>query len=169
MIHLNTWPYSLLPVAGSFGPHKGHAFLRQPSAHHDPELSLFQLSNRGSIHRLDFRMSGETRSGPPTAPPKFNWSRDVDALSNKAARLRSDPGPSAQRAFARVDFTPVYAREHHSDLMSHTIYHDQLIDISRGPEVKESDGHMPTISEMLEKMPPLWREPKASPDHLVTT
>lgn len=124
MVHLNVWPYSLLPVADSFGPHKGHAFLRQSSANQYPELSLFQLSNRGSIHRLDFCMSGQDRSVPPTTPPKFSWSRDVEALSEKAAHLCSDPGPSALRTFARVDFTPVYARKHFSDLMSHAIFNE---------------------------------------------
>jgi hypothetical protein len=97
-IHVNSNPYCLPPVSGSYGPHQGHVFLKYPSG---TDFSVVQLSERGGIHALDFAIStGPEHQGIPPA--------DVGGL-DPILNSRTDPGPAELRESKKADLSLAYA------------------------------------------------------------
>lgn len=98
-------PYALssLPLGSR---RVGHAFLRHPSQSHDKSAMLLQLSERGSIHRMDITLddAASDRSGMDT----HYWSSDIQAIERATEGSREDSGSLSQRTHTEVDLQDAY-------------------------------------------------------------
>lgn len=112
LLHINFPPYSLPPTPGFTVPRGGYSFFRHPSDHSYTDVSLFHLSERGHIDRLDLHVprDGHT-SAIVEASSQLEWSNDVKMLNMQSANLRADFGTLGSREFLQVDFSPSYKSE----------------------------------------------------------
>ena len=104
LIRSNVPAYSLPPVSGYDTRNTGHLLSKHPS-NGGNRATLYQLSERGSIHGLDFGF-------PPfnTDRQDYEWSADVRRLA-AAAHIRTDMGPLAPQVASEVDLHPAYRSE----------------------------------------------------------
>lgn len=120
---------SCLPHNGQvFTAYDGHALVALPS---DVELTLFRLSERGSIHRQDIRVAqpdedqpGSVREGQVTR----QWDEDVQTLEEQVSQLQIDFGPAGGRHYTEVNLRGAYEStlfRPHNDIY----FHDQCSDI----------------------------------------
>lgn len=108
LAHLFVPPYTLpsLQVPGSTRP--GHAFFRHPEDTKD-NVCFIQLSDRGSVHRMDFQYSS-TASGSPIMCDggSVKWSEDVYELEKDLENRHAEPGPMGERRYEETDLTDAY-------------------------------------------------------------
>lgn len=105
--HLMAPPYALpnIPVVGD--RRIGETVFRHPNDIDTTSAILLQMSDRGSIHRLDLDLSlgsTEFRSSGRT----HDWSLEVLELEKTMETAVADVGILSDRAYTEVDLEPVY-------------------------------------------------------------
>jgi hypothetical protein len=108
LLHVNVSPYALPFVSGRDERYSGFTSFRHHLDLDDTCVSLFQLSNRGAIHRLDLGVDGEAKHLPGLG---FEWSAEVKELDLQAAGIRPHSGSLEARRPNPVDLGPVYNRK----------------------------------------------------------
>ncbi|GJE90784.1 hypothetical protein PsYK624_069280 [Phanerochaete sordida] len=148
--HLNGLPYTLphIPVIG--GRRVGHAVFRHPNDPFDSTALVLQLSDRGSLHRLDVVLGSDERASEGFSRT-HEWSHEVLDLDNEAQSAVADEGQFSGRAFTEVDMEPMYKR------------------------IYGMDGHQPpaddpdTFYDTLDALPKFWRDAEAPIEQVLTT
>jgi hypothetical protein len=112
MTRIDAPSYSLL----SCSPEDGHCvdstLVRHPLEQDNDSAVLIRLSDRGSIHRLDFTLSGTEQS-----PGEIHiWPTELDQLEKKNDRLQPTYGHLSERTFNEIDLEPVISRKSRSIL-----------------------------------------------------
>ena len=111
LLYINAQPYSLQSVLGPT-PYMGHTFFRHPSSPSESEISMFMLSERGSVHFLDLEMPMSGEETPPKDVGNIvEWSEDVKELNVRANDLRSDFGYLGARDGGEVNLHSIYDSE----------------------------------------------------------
>jgi hypothetical protein len=105
LIHSNVPSYSVPPVSGYDTRNAGHLLFRHPSNSSKTATTMYQLSERGSIHCLDLDF-------PPVSQimrecERCDWSPDVQSLE-EAANVYPDMGPLASQIACEVDLHLAY-------------------------------------------------------------
>jgi hypothetical protein len=104
LIHANVPPYSLPAVSEYEARITGHLLFRHPSNPNNAMTSIYQLNDRGSIHRLDLGF-------PPINQIKTegvrSWSTDLQKLAETSS-VYPDMGPLASQVATEVDLRPAY-------------------------------------------------------------
>ncbi|CAL1705209.1 unnamed protein product [Somion occarium] len=148
LAHLFVPPYTLpsLQVPGSTRP--GHAFFRHPEDTKD-NVCFIQLSDRGSVHRMDFQYSS-TASGSPIMCDggSVKWSEDVYELEKDLENRHAEPGPMGERRYEETDLTDAYT----------SLF------------CGEDSGDNPNATyDVLDTMPVFWQKQEAPVEHILTT
>lgn len=102
LVHLERQPFRSrhsLPTAD--GQFTGHALFHNPLKSGMQEMTLFSLSQRGSVYSLDFGLSTIINR-------KLDWSADMNNLARRAQELRPDTGKLGAREKTEVSFSPFY-------------------------------------------------------------
>ncbi|KAI0372898.1 hypothetical protein BV20DRAFT_990286 [Pilatotrama ljubarskyi] len=153
LVHLYDAPYALPPALRPDGPHLGYAFFQQATLSGSKSMSIFQLSERGSISLLNLqRLSKDVaQETPNSARRRVDWPPDVLKLKEDADAARSDLGPLAGKAHSIVDLQPAYQRlfveRKHEDLAAQTN----------------------VVFDTLERMPSFWQDTEVGIEHSLTT
>ncbi|KAI0699676.1 hypothetical protein BC835DRAFT_1304385 [Cytidiella melzeri] len=98
--------YSLSPFTLGREQCIDSAFVRHPSDTGDESVLLIQLSDRGSIHRLDLSLADAQEYTGRT----HIWSHEVQQLDSKTANLGTEYGQLSGRMFNELDLEPVSQR-----------------------------------------------------------
>jgi hypothetical protein len=108
LIHSNAAPYSLPHTSGYYTRHTGHLLLQHPSNPSNTSTTIYQLSDRGSIHCLDLDFGPVSRI--KTEGQACEWSADVHSLA-EAANIHPDAGSLGSQAASEVDLNLAYQSE----------------------------------------------------------
>lgn len=103
-LRVNYLPYNLSSASPDDGVMRGQTFVQSPSM--DSAISLFRISEGGSIHRVSCTTSGTHERTLGT----HQWSQSVARLDEKAATLSAQVGPLGQRDYIEEDLSGLYAR-----------------------------------------------------------
>jgi len=105
LIHSNVPAYSIPPVSSYYTPNTGHLLFRHTSNQSKTATTMYQLSERGSIHclDLDFPPIGQLRRERECC----EWSEDVQSLE-ETANVSSDMGLMASQVASKVDLHLAY-------------------------------------------------------------
>ena len=107
--HLNTLPYALpqVPVIGE--RRVGRVVFRHPNDTSTTSAMLLQLSDRGSIHRLDLELTVDEEVRQPCGRT-HEWSQEVLDLEKTMEGATTNLGAFSSRTCTEVDLEPVYRR-----------------------------------------------------------
>ncbi|KAI0362386.1 hypothetical protein OH77DRAFT_1441905 [Trametes cingulata] len=153
LVHLCDTPRALSPAVHPDGPHLGYAFFQQPTLSGSKQLSIFQLSERGSLSLLNLqRLPKDVVQETPTqARRRVDWPADVRKLGEEAESARPDLGPLSAKAHSVVDLQPAY----------------------RKLFVERQDGDLTEQTNMvfdtLERMPSFWQDTEVPVEHSLTS
>ena len=114
LVHMHGPSYALPPIVQPDGPHLGFAFYQQPTLVGTKHISLFQLSERGSVSLLNLdHVFTDTTSQEIsiTTSRRASWPPEVQALGEAADASSVDQGPLSGRAHNVVNLQPVYRSE----------------------------------------------------------
>lgn len=100
LLHVNTPPYCLTS-SGSSTTYVGSTYFRHPFDPSCDGISLFRLSERGSIFQLDLH-------GVEDHTINVEWSNDIKTIDAEAARLQHDVGPLGAQYMSEVDLSSAY-------------------------------------------------------------
>lgn len=162
-------------MVGSTVPSVGYSFFRHPSNPVDGEISLFHLSDRGSIHRLDLTLTtspSEAEQTPITISQSVEWPVDLQETATRAIDMRSDVGPLGARDLTEVDLHPAYDSEDITIITFVVSMFTKSLDIFRIHReetqlVAEQTGE--AVYDLLEQMPSYWQEADVPVEHMITT
>lgn len=115
LVHMHGSPYALPSAVHPDGPHFGFAFYQQPTLVGTKHISLFQLSERGSVSLLNLDhvfTDIASREMSPAAPRRTDGTPEIQALGEAADSTHSDQGPLAGRAHIVVNMQPAYHSKH---------------------------------------------------------
>ncbi|EKM55190.1 uncharacterized protein PHACADRAFT_208714 [Phanerochaete carnosa HHB-10118-sp] len=149
-VHLNSLPYAIphLPVIGS--RRVGQAVFRHPSDPGDNAALVLQLSDRGSIHRLDIELNLSDRAFEALGRT-HDWSQDMFALERSMETAAIEVGQVSGRSYTEVDMEPVYKRIYGLDQCS--------------PPADDPD----TFYDTLDALPNFWQNAEAPVEQVLTT
>lgn len=111
LVHMHGSPYALPSIIRPDSPHLGFAFYQQPTLVGTKHISLFQLSERGSVSLLNLNhvfTDTISKDISAIAPRRANWAPEVQALGEVADATHADQGPLAGRAHSVVNMQPAY-------------------------------------------------------------
>ncbi|KAI1794593.1 hypothetical protein LXA43DRAFT_995724 [Ganoderma leucocontextum] len=154
LVHMHGPPYALPSIVRPDGPHLGFAFYQQPTLVGTKHISLFQLSERGSVSLLNLdHVSADmaSREISTTVPRRAHWTPEVQALGEAADAKHVDQGPLAGRAHGVVNMQLAY----------HRLFMEQ--------KEKRLVAQANTVNDVLERMPRFWQDPGAPVEHPLTT
>ncbi|KAH9901571.1 hypothetical protein C8Q73DRAFT_678269 [Cubamyces lactineus] len=154
LVHLHDAPYPLPPVLRPDGAHLGHTFFQQPTALGSKFLSVFQLSERGSVSLLNFQAApGDSvaQESLSQGGSRAEWPPEVKKLGDDADAARPDLGHLAGRAHLVVDLQPAYEK--------------MFIDRDEPDLVAQTDA----VYDTLERMPTFWQNTDVPVEHCLTT
>ncbi|KAJ7638505.1 hypothetical protein FB45DRAFT_826943 [Roridomyces roridus] len=146
MAFAQTHPYCLrTPVGGEL--QTGRNFFRHPLAQPNAPVTLFSLSELGSIRasQLSWGNAGE---------PTFNWSEDVGRLHDQSAQLKEDFGSFGEAEPKTVDMSSVYAQ------ISQTYREESDLDAAAAAE---------SLYDLVEKAPSYWQDLNDPVEHMLTS
>ncbi|KAJ7592797.1 hypothetical protein C8J56DRAFT_856230 [Mycena floridula] len=142
LVQFNSAPYCF-----SGPPHVPYAGLAcfQPSGTSD--TSLFTLSERGGIHRIDLGISS-------ISPQRLDWTSDVKNLDSSASKLRPDFGTLGDQERTIENFSPIY---------------DKIYQIFNPEEAsKTENANAPAVYQLVEQVPVFWQNLDAPVEHTLT-
>ncbi|OSD08614.1 hypothetical protein PYCCODRAFT_1380319 [Trametes coccinea BRFM310] len=152
LVYMHEPPHALSPVLHPDGPHLGYAFYQQPTLAGSKHLSIFQLSNRGSMSLLNLqRVHNDTAPETPTARrTRGDWSEAVKKLGDEAEAARPDLGPVAGKAHIVVDLQYAYQK--------------LFVDRKEPDLAAESEA----VYDTLERVPSFWQDTDVPVEHGLT-
>ena len=106
-VHLNTPVYTLPPIPIVGTQRISQTVFRHPNNTDDASTMLLQMSDRGSIHRLDLTLQQGIQEAQHTGRT-HDWSPEVSDLEKTMETALTDLGMFSDRAFTEVDLEPVY-------------------------------------------------------------
>ncbi|KAI0647297.1 hypothetical protein C8Q79DRAFT_958760 [Trametes meyenii] len=153
LVHLNGSPYSLPSVLCPDGPHCGYAFFQQPTIAGSKQLSIFQLSERGSLSLLNLQKTSDdiVTESSGRVPRRTEWPTDVATLGGEVEAAPPNLGPLATRSHNVVTLDSAYKR-----LFMHRRENDLTA---------QSNAAL----DILERMPSFWQHAEIPVEHSLTT
>ncbi|KAI0636734.1 hypothetical protein C8Q77DRAFT_1094359 [Trametes polyzona] len=153
LVHIHNAPYALPPILRPDGAHSGYAFFQQPTLQGSKQLSIFQLSERGSMSLLNLQwLSREAVPETAAQPPRrAEWSPEVKKLRDDAEVSRPDLGTLAARTHSIVDLQPAYRR---------------LFLNKRDEDLAKQTN---AVLDALDRMPSFWQDTDVPIEHVLTT
>ncbi|KAJ7581235.1 hypothetical protein C8J56DRAFT_1057231 [Mycena floridula] len=135
------------PYCFSGPPHVPYAGLACFQQSETRDTSFFTLSEHGSIHRIDLRVSS-------ISPQRLDWTSDVRNLDNSASRLRPNAGTLGDQERTIENLSPIY---------------DNIYQIFNPEEAsKIENANAQAVHQLVEQVPVFWQNLDDPAEHMLT-
>ncbi|KAI0672980.1 hypothetical protein C8Q78DRAFT_1022189 [Trametes maxima] len=153
LVQLYGAPYSLPSVLRPDGPHSGYAFFQQPTIAGSKQLSIFQLSERGSLLLLNLQKTSDdiVTACSSRVSGRAEWPTGVTKLGENVETAPLDLGPLAARTHSVTGLESAYER--------------LFMDRREKDLTVQSNAALDT----LERMPSFWQHEEIPIEHALTT
>lgn len=167
LLHLNTPAYTLpsIPILGS--ARTGFSWLQYPNDQY--RACLLQLSNRGSLHRIDVELctSSANANVDRYTDRGCDWSEAVQQLEKDVESQQEDTGPTGERGYEETDLIDVYAGMFPVCGL-HTYINYVYGFTALFCEDVLDDDNSTAAYDLLETMPVFWQKQEEPIEHILT-